>query len=74
MLGQAVLRQAPKLQDQKVPEPLLNLKHVPSRAEVCVSEAKHMLKCFAEKFCLVNPALWHQQVLLKCPTKAASAV
>lgn len=28
-----------------------------------------MLKCSAEKFGLVNPALWHQQGLFKCPAK-----
>lgn len=72
-LGQAVLKQAPKLQVQKVPEPLLHLKPIPCCAEVCVLKAEAMLKCFAEKFGSVPLVLQHQQGLFKCPTKAACA-
>ena len=47
---QALLEQAPKLQVQRVPEPMPNLKHIRCLAEeVRVLKAKNMLKCFAEK-------------------------
>lgn len=31
-----------------------------------------MLKCFAKKCGFLNPALWHQQCLFKCPTKSVA--